>query len=187
VIELRPDHIVMIVGVRGQGKTELMKWLIRKFAERGHRILIYDCEYEHEFEEENIEVYKPSDATNVEEFDRICKRVWNRGRMIFAIESIDFFTAPKKPLSPYFKLLVHWGRRKKIGLIMTTRRIADVHKSPCSQAHHWFCFYTFLPNDVKYMKEFIGDSALRCAELKDYEFLYWSRGKVIIYPPIDIR
>ena len=184
---IKGNEVLFFVGTRGSGKTTLLKYFLKRFTGQGYRVLIYDPEHEFEFEDPNIEVYKPSDPESIEEFDSVCRKVWARKRMILAVESIDFFAIPKTPLPKYFKRIVHWGRKRGVGLWMTSRRIADVHKSPCSQVHHWFVFYTFLPNDTSYLKKFIGPRAEECKELKEYHFLYWKRGQARIYPPIKVE
>ena len=191
-IDLKFNDRIMIVGVTGSGKSELMRHLLKSYRDQGINYIIYDSQHQHgdlasyaEGEHENF-VYQPKEVDSIEEFETICRSVWRRRNLVFAIENLDFYSTPQKPQSPTFKKLVHLGRMKGIGLIMTTRRIADVHKSPCSQVRHWFIFRTFLPNDVKYLRQFIGDTADQAMKLEEHEFIYWSFNKVKICPPIRI-
>lgn len=183
-MQISQNHVTMIIGTRGSGKTELLKFLLRRF--KGYRVLIYDSEHEFEDDWEGFKVYKPYEPSSQTEFDRICGTVWEKGNYIMAVESIDFFVKPKQPLPPNFAKLVHWGRKRGIGLMLTSRRIASVHKDPCSQVHHWFIFYSFLPNDIRYLREFVGKIAEDCGSLKPYEFLYWSRGEATRFKPIKL-
>ena len=187
-IKIKSNNRIMISGINGMGKSTLFKYLIKLFDERGIRVLVYDSEHEHhKLNSRYITVYQPHSPADIIEFDKISRRVWELGDIMFAIESIDFYTSPFKPLSPYFKRCLHWGRRRGIGLMMTTRRIASVHKDVCALCNHYFLFHIYLPNDIKYLKQFIGDYAYQLKELKPYHFIYWSNGVAREYEPIPLE
>ena len=174
----------MILGLTGAGKSTLLKWLLMKIKKP---IYIYDSEYEHRKFKENMVIIRPKQTYDIYEFEVWNKYIWRQGNLVYAIENIDFFAKSYKPLPFYFAKLVGLGRKKGIGLIMTTRRIADVHKTPCSQVKHWFLFKTFLPNDIKYLKQFIGDIANELANLDNHEFIYYRVGqKPKKYKPLKV-
>jgi hypothetical protein len=104
--------------------------------------------------------------------------------MILAVESVDFYATPQQPLTPNFKKIIHWGRNRGIGVIMTSRRIANVHKDCCALNRHWFLFHCYLPNDIKYIKGFIGKTANDLPKLQPYYFIHWSGGQSEICNPI---
>lgn len=180
----------MIIGVRGSGKTYFMKALIQKHLDAGRRVILYDTEHEFsDFKHPKLTVYSPKAPASKAEFEQVCKWVWSHRRVVFAVESVEFFAVPSRDLEvdiPSFKQIVHWGRekegqiqkeKKRIGLIMTARRIASVHKDPCSQAIHWFVFSTHLPNDTKYLRQFVGKVADQARKLPRYHFVYWTSGQ----------
>jgi len=188
-INLSSSDRIMIVGVTGTGKSVLLRHLLKIYRTQIIKTIIYDSQHQHgDLERKNQAlVYQPEEVDDVEEFEKICKMVDKRSHVVFAIENIDFYSTPQKPQSPTFKRLVHLGRMKGIGLVMTTRRIADVHKSPCSQVKHWFIFRTFLPNDIEYLRKFVGTTADQAMNLPDYHFIYWSFGRVQVCNPIPLE
>lgn len=188
-IKLKKEDKILIMGFSGMGKSTLLHYLVEQFANQGHKCLVYDVEKTHTnimpFNHPKIQVYVPKGGTK-EEFNYISKQVFDKGNIIFAVESIDKFCPPQPPLPPEFWKVLHWGREKKIGLIMTSRRPADVHKDICGLVSHYFLFYTYLPNDLKWLKMFIGPTTDRLPLLKPFHFLYWHHGQTKEYKPIGI-
>jgi len=186
-MKLKGNDKIMVVGFTGSGKTHLTRHLIDLYLSQGIDVLVYDSEKEKHYDDLDDSIrYRPLTGSK-EEFDNKCREVYRRRNVVFAIESLDLYANPYKPLNehlPYLWRLVHWGRKRNIGLIMTSRRIASVHKDPCSQCKHWFIFYTFLPNDIDYMKKFVGETALKAKELQPWYFIYWSYGRAKLYAPI---
>lgn len=171
----------MIIGMRGCGKSTLFKHILNAYKSKGWNILVYDTLREHgEFKR-----YIPQDIGDVEEFDKICERVMKEAPIIFGIEEIDLYASPQS-ISPKLKQLIAIGRHYDIGLVMVTRRIADVHKLPCSQTHHWFIFKTYLPNDIVYLRQFVGDIVYKAIDLPPFHFIYWSGGEAKICKPIKL-
>lgn len=184
MIDIKSNDKAMIVGFTGSGKSYLLRYLINNFINQNVKVMVYDTEREKTFDDLPIENrYRPK-GNSIEEFDWFCADVLAHRNIVFAIESIDLFSPPFKPVPPNLWKLVHWGRKRGIGLIMTSRRIASVHKDPCSQCKHWFIFYTFLPNDVDYLRKFVGETADKAKQLKPWYFLYWTQGQAQIYSPI---
>jgi len=176
----------MLVGITGSGKSTLLKYIITNLFTRS-KILIYDSEHEHEPYTKNIRVFRPSETYSIEQFERMNQWIYETGNIIYCIENIDFFAKREKPLPFWFAKIVGLGRKRNIGLIMTTRRIADVHKTVCSQVKVWFLFRQFLPNDVYYLKQFIGEIAYKLKDLKQYHFIAYRIGeKPKVYMPINV-
>jgi len=181
---LKSNDKAMIVGVSDSGKTYLLRHLLKVFEKQGVDFLVYDSEREKTFDDlKPKQRYKPK-SSSVDEFDYVCGKVYEARNLVFAIESIDLFSPPFKPVPPNLWKLVHWGRKRNIGLIMTSRRIASVHKDPCSQCKHWFIFFTFLPNDIDYMRKFVGETAKQAENLQPRYFIYWTQNKSQVCSPI---
>jgi len=184
-ISLKSNEKSMIIGVNDMGKSVLFRHLIKQYLDAGMNVLLYDSEKEYaDFMHPNLKIYQPLEPANVEEFDDICGMVWERGHMIIAIESIDFYATPYQPMPKFLKKIIHWGRNKGIGVLMTSRRIANVHKDCCALNRHWFMFNTYLPNDIKYIKSFIGKPADQLASLDPHYFIHWCGGKAELCNPI---
>lgn len=184
-IRLKRNEKSMIVGVNDMGKSVLFRHLIKQYLDSGTKVLLYDSEKEYgDYEDPNLKVYMPTEPANVEEFDTVCKQVWERKRMVLAIESIDFYATPYQPMPPNLKKIIHWGRNRGIGVLMTSRRIANVHKDCCALNRHWFLLHCYLPNDIKYIRSFIGKPADQLSKLEPYYFLHWCGGKAELCNPI---
>jgi hypothetical protein len=98
--------------------------------------------------------YVPKEDT-LDEFEDICKGIWYKGNHLLVVEECEIYLRNKSELSPYAKQLISRGRNKGIVLWLCTRRIADLHKTPMSQANHLFLFKIYLPNDTAYISNFI--------------------------------
>ena len=184
-IHLKSNEKTMVVGVNDMGKSVLFRYLIRIYLELGIEVLYYDSEKEGKLQPApNLKIYTPEEPANVPEFDAVCAQVWERGNMVIAIESIDFYADYQKPMPPSLKKIIHWGRNRRIGVLMTSRRIANVHKDCCALNRHWFLFHCYLPNDIKYIRSFIGKPADQLPKLDPYYFIHWSGGKSELCNPI---
>lgn len=182
-ISLKFDDISIITGNRGEGKTELAKHILRLFQAQGYPVFIYDPLDEYrDFEPCR---YVPKDNLSIDEFDEVASDIWNGKNCIFLIEEVEFYASAHK-ISLMLQRLVSLGRHRGIGLVITTRRIADVHKLICSQAKNWFIFHSFLPNELDYMEQFIGETVYKAVSLEPYHFIYWTRGKAQVYEPIKL-
>lgn len=189
-INLKSNEKSMIVGVNDMGKSVLFRHLIKQLLDAGVKVLLYDSEKEYgvkyrEFPSRNLKVVQPPEVPEdvgdmdrhlIDLFDRTCRQVWDRGDMVMAIESVDFYSDPQKPLPPFLWRLENWGRNRGIGILQTSRRPAGVHKDCCALNRHWFLFHCYLPNDIKYIRSFIGKVANELPSLEPHHFIHWSGG-----------
>ncbi len=177
-INLRPTDVSMVIGQRGTGKSVLADDLLGQYDNEGHKTFCYDTVRDHP----NFKREVPSDVS-LEDFDFWAEKIYKEGNMVALVEEIDMICTSSM-IGPWFKKLVSLGRHENIGLILTARRIADVHKLPPSQAHHFFIFRCHLPNDITYLRKFIGDDVDQLSSLEDYHFLHWFNGKSQICEPV---
>jgi len=94
----------MIIGITGSGKSTLLRHLIRIYEAQGLTIILYDSQHQHgdlakEEDDRETFVYQPENVESVEEFETICRNVWRRRKVVFAIENLDFYSTPQKPQS----------------------------------------------------------------------------------------
>ena len=107
---------------------------------------------------------------------------------MLAVESIDFYAPPKADLQPNLKKIIHWGREKKIGLITTSRRPADVHKDVCGLAKGWALFHIYIENDIKWLRRFVGtEVAEALVTLEPFKFYWWETGHAELMNPISLE
>jgi len=192
-IHLKSNEKTLVLGVNDMGKSVLFRHLIQQYLDAGVKVLLYDSERERKYaswEHPNLRIYRPEVAADKPEFDKISAEVWERRRMVFAVESVDFYaqsTDIDLKQVPNFKKIIHWGRNRGIGVLMTSRRPANVHKDCVGLNRHIFLFHCYLPNDIKYLRGFVGKIADQLKDLPPYYFYHWSGGKVELCNPIPFE
>jgi hypothetical protein len=199
-IRIDPTQKYNIVGVNGQGKSVLFQYLIKCLVKEGVRVYIYDTEKQYQHIDPNLpsslRIYTPKNPGDSTEFDNFLKIIYERQEdrtnegykvtpRFIAVESIDFYAPPKADLQPYLKKVIHWGRMKKIGLLTTSRRPADVHKDVCGLAKGWALFHIYIENDIKWLRRFVGPQvAESLITLEPYKFYWWEKGRAELMNPV---
>ncbi len=176
---IESDNIITIAGMRGMGKSELARHIFKQFT----NLKVWDPLGQYtEFDN-----YVPTRGSP-EEFDAICKMIWDQSNVMFAVEECESVLGERMALTPYSFKIILQGRNRGIGLIAITRRIALLNKTVFSLSDHAFLFRFFAPNDVKYCQEFIGRQwAFRLQKLPKYHFIYYgAEGEIRECPPISI-
>lgn len=190
-IQLKPTDKISVMGNSGEGKSVLFRQIVEQLLKQGVPVVLYDSE--HEFKDQamniypNLRIYKPTHANepdNIQEFDRLCGTVYDMQNVFLAVNSIDFYTDPKRPVPMNFKKIIHWGRKRKIGYMVDSRRPADVHKDVVALCHHWFLFHCYIDNDIKWLKKFVGRQADELRTLESYHYFHWTRKGATQYQPI---
>ncbi len=97
--------------------------------------------------------------------------------MVVVDEAETFMPEGKNFPEHAFKIVMQ-GRHKNIGMIVTTKRIAELKKTIVSQAKYVIMFRHFLKNDVDYIRSFAGDKAFGLKDLHDYRFMIYSLGQM---------
>ena len=101
---------------------------------------------------------------------RICMAV---GNLELAIDEIDMFI-PIYCNCEYTLNLIKRGRHYGVSIYGTSRRPPEVSRLLSSQAHRMVCFGMNEPNDINYLRQFIGaDNAEKVKQLKKYEYVDW--------------
>ena len=180
-INLKADDVIIVIGRRGTGKSVLADYLLQQFDDAGHPTFVYDTVRDHP----NFKRETPSNPS-MEDFEIWAKKFYEQGNLIVLVEEIDMLCTSSR-IGPEFKKLVSLGRHENVGLIMTYRRIADAHKLPPSQAHHFFIFKTHLPNDISYLRTLIGNDVDQLPALEDFHFLHYHDQQSQICEPVPLE
>lgn len=203
---LRTDEDAIIIGMKGHGKSTLLKLIMKNLLNAGQRVFLYDSEKEFgNLRHPLLQVYQPK-INNLcrlsfiqkmkagekdrikDEFDPICKAIYEKGNITLIITSIERYAPVHRELSNYFGLIVNEGRKRGIGLLVESRRPATLNKDACAQNVNWFMFTTYLPNDIKWLKEFVGELTKKLILLPKYSFIRWSTGTgAQYYTPLNPR
>ena len=195
MIQIKSSDVVTITGIRGSGKS----YFLKKLMASNSCFLVYDVMQEHNNNGgvivNNLKdlqyhlskghkkiVYRPISISTIE-FDWICKAVYRMGNRTLIVEESNRVIESMK-ITKGTSELIDLGRHRNVGLVCVTRRIAVLDKLPVSQSEHIIVFKTVLPNDIKYLKEFIGELAEKASELDGYKFIYHHNGNTVLHDPI---
>lgn len=187
----------VIMGMRGCGKSHLGK-LIQKnwprrvifdpmdeYPEEKGRVIVRGW---HAFEDEIRELeaknpaafelvvkFDPETSTEEQEqvFDHCLRACYYLENVLIVIEEVQLFSSPHY-LPDWLRNVYLIGRHKGLGIIATSQRPGEVHKTIISQSHHKFCGKIEEGNDLKYLENFFRDRTPELADLKPRNFLYKS-------------
>lgn len=191
---LSSTDVITILGKRGHGKTTMCRTLQSAFP----RVLILDRlrEYnesktptfttfeglgsfliENERKTEFRAVFQfdiESDAHD-ELFNEIMRVAYYTGNLLIVIEEVHNFANPNF-LPKYLREIILTGRHQNIGLIMTSQRAAEVHKTCLSQSSQLFIGCHFERNDIQYLKSIVGEHAEKLPGVEPFKFLHYIPG-----------
>lgn len=177
-ISLKSTDRVTICGMPGTGKTTYMRSLLRGYPE----VYVYDPLDQYRDFPRHVPL-----RDNIEDFEAVCKRIWEKGNICFAVEESEMYFPQGKPLTPWAARIVLRGRNRGIGVIANTRRLAMLSKNFFSLCEHVFIFRLFSPNDISYLSAFIGDEPSRgVREMPDWAYVHYSGNLIHRCPPLRI-
>lgn len=175
-IELNSWECVTVCGGKGTGKTYLeKKGLLPHYKE------IFCFDPNGEFSE--YPSYQP-ETDSPQELEKIAKIIWNRWNCLLLVSEAELYLPVNKPLTPNVFKIVSRGRHRNTGLIADTRRIAELNKTVFSLSNHVFIFQTWSPTDLSYLKGFIPQDVKPLANLANYHFWHYTKGKAEECQPI---
>lgn len=181
---------ITIFGMTGSGKSVLCREIQKYFL----NIIIFDTLYEYKDNEgivfnnfnqfsdyiiktqyleelpNKLIIRFSPDLDETNEINNYLKMIYFRGNCTIVLEEVQNFASAYK-IPKYLKQISLTGRHKKVNFITTTQRIAEIHKSLISQAHHVFSGFTDNPIDIKTLSE-NGFSTKLVDTINQYEFLW---------------
>ena len=171
-MKIEITDIFCILGKRGSGKSELTKHFLREMDKNDYPILIMDVNGEYKRDDfPNAIIYK---SKNLEEYENQYSQKINNfinsnngGMIIF--EDVDVLVSSTHIPMPILDLVIR-GRHKNIGCMFLFRRANNIHKQILYNSHHIFIPKITLPNDIKYLSEYIPETEKIVPHLKKYEF-----------------
>lgn len=184
-IQMEHNEIIAILGRRKKGKSNYLLYLIFEFIRNNWPVILIDTEHEYDSlikSDPLLEIFQPQGvkAEKIKQLEEQCEKAVKQESCVIAIESIDFYTSPKKDLPYWLSEIVHHGRKRRgdekrgIGLIITARRISNCNNDPFALANHTIIFNTTWKNDLKRLKENIGDIGEEAKNLKPHYYIYYS-------------
>jgi len=187
-IQIGSKEIVLICGQTQTGKSNYAKYLVKQFLLRKCKVFVYDTDKEYskiEFPNKDLlTIYEPK-TFGQDEFISVINDLYQKGNMVVVIEEIELYVKSGWSIPDDVKKFFVAHAHRGLGIVMTTRRIADMHKLPAGLARHVIIFMLYLPQDVEYLAKFVGKTLAESArELPPYDFIYYFRGQSRLYQPI---
>lgn len=157
---------VLFVGKGGSGKSFYLKHMILEHCD--YPLWLWDHRHQytdlaqrgfavsHDLRElpYGRAVYQPFNLST-DHFDEFCAKADTWSNLVVAVEETHLFVGKYK-MPPHFGSIVRSGRPKGVTWIVVTRRPQDCHNSILGDAEHIFCFEMELPNDIDFMKKWVG-------------------------------
>ena len=176
MITLESWNGVTVCGMKGTGKTYLVK---KGLLPCYNDIFVFDpngefTEYPH---------YQP-ETDSPRELEKVAKVIWDRWNCLLVVSEAELYLPVNQTLPPSIFKIVARGRHRNVGLIADTRRIANLNKTVFGLSEHCFVFRHFSPTDLGYLKGFIPQDVRALADLPNYNFWHYSKGKVEVCEPI---
>ena len=186
-IEVRTDDINLITGKKTSGKSIFFKHLLKPIARRiiwdynhEHSDMGYVIHYPNQIEEEwkrgifhiVFQPYSKREA-NFWNFLQVC---WKFNNYVLGVEEVERYVRTHfmpKAYSPFIDV----GRHRGIGNYVTCRRPNKLHADIPSNADHVFCFRQHRPQEIAYLKEWIGEKAEELKTIPEYYFLHYDARK----------
>lgn len=185
---------IAILGRSGSGKS----FLAQKIASVYPRLFIFDTLYEYSNNGETVHTFEDfsenlirnensqefvtviqfdiEDSGNTQEFNEMLRCIYYRGNCTIFIDEIQNFSNVHQ-MPDWLRKTCLTGRHRQIGLIYTTQRPGELHKTILSQASKVFCGNLHTLSDIRTMSNYLGKSDNEISELPDRKFIYWIPGQ----------
>lgn len=181
-----PDtRVRLFVGMPGSGKTFLFSEQLKDMD----RLIVFDPAADYklasikayprisdivpELRKDAFRIRLESDSREMlEAVSEIC---WNVGNVTLAVDELSLFCGPNS-IGYHFGKALRLGRHRRVNVLGTTQRPADIHTIFKSVANQWFLFQTYNPRDIDYLSSF-APNAERLLNLAQYARLEWTPGE----------
>ncbi|MBI4360326.1 ATP-binding protein [Candidatus Micrarchaeota archaeon] len=193
MIRMKGTDVVVCCGMRGSGKSHFMRSVVKNTP----RYVLWDPMREHGslgMKVESLDQLRVAMRLNQkivfqgrtrsqEEFEDVAALVYKAGGFFLFVDEADQ-VMPSRKIGPRAKEFIDLGRHRNVGMFCVTRRIADLDKAPVAQVNHLFVFRTIMPQDLEYLRGFIGDDAFKAKDLSGFRFLHFDGGHVVEHEKI---
>lgn len=170
------NKILLVVGVKGSGKTFLTKRLVKTIDKQ---VIVYDTINQFtelpEMKKDDFDFRQKVRISFIRPKD--FKKAFDYPSSVVVIDEVDHYCEPEnKDHLKYLNPLIKFSRNFRIDVILTAKRLNSLKVSMRSQVDFVVIGITTELNDLKVLREYGIDVEL-VKSLKDYEFLIWSTKK----------
>lgn len=192
---IKSTDCILVMGRRGCGKSYLAKNLQSIWP----RKIIFDSlhEYTSDGESESVASFpefcaamarlkslSPDRFTLIvnfdieseasqSEFNQMLRLCYYFGNVLVVIEEVQNFSSTHQ-IPHWMKNCLLTGRHQNLGLMFTTQRPGELHKTIVSQCGHIFCGSIIEGNDLRYVSNFLRQDSQRLVSMPERRFLYFS-------------
>ena len=106
--------------------------------------------------------------------ENICRILFNLGDLMLVIEEAHDYAGTHNQDS-YFRKIATKGSHKGIGYMLSTQRPSLINKTLLTQCDYILVFNLTDPNDILYVKSFIGEKAKLVSSLPPRHFIMYHR------------
>ncbi len=182
------NRIIGIAGRKGSGKSTVA----RRILERSPRVFVFDGVSDHRWVPNSFDDLDEADQFliwaegqdyfagryipefNLEgDFEECCDLVWHQGDLLFGVEEVPMLCSASY-LPPAFDRIVRLGRHRKISVLWTAQRMAEVARRLTAATDVFILFAHTEPRDLDAIADRCGgDVARKVAGLGLHGFLVW--------------
>jgi len=197
-IKYRTNEIMVICGMIESGKSFFMKHIAKTIHRRimwdynrEHADMGYVVHFDHQIKEHFLDeglrhiVFQPY-RRSMADFEAFLRAIQPFRNYTLIIEEVErYCTSSPKYMPQILKDHIDTGaHHRATGLIVTCRRIAEVHPSITFNANHVVMFKQFRHADRKRLNKDFGIDIEALKKLKDYYYWHFYRGKLHFKEPV---
>lgn len=178
---------ITVLGQTGTGKSNFVKYLFFSFE----KVIVYD--YMHEWDERfgtivrslpaldsalskghaKVILQTPIAYTDEKDLNELFDYIfYNHYNCMIICEEIDAYAKTHK-LPQGFSNVLRLGRKKGQGLIMVSRRIAEINLSCLANSQWIISFMQFMDQDLKRLASVMGNTIWELPKLDPYWFVIY--------------
>lgn len=178
---------IVILGKRGSGKTELIKYLM---VGLNYPALVVDVVGNLKSAADKLKkngqkvqyfLVNPHDTKRVDEIFGDAMQQGNLMAYIDEADRYEYFAGVKNRMSDYINLARNYG----CGYIATARRTADISPDYLANAKYVFVFRHLHPRDIKVLTDWLDVDEKTLRSLDDHEFIVFKDGDLMFISKLE--
>lgn len=186
-IVVHSDELTAVCGMRRMGKTTLTKALIAGAQAEGTWVYAWDLTGEYSDVCDGLQVNRPDLA----QFNDVCRMMWQRGNGLLVVDECESVLGQNIRVPEYAQAIIFRGRKRGIGVLAVTHRVADMSKKFFEMCEHMFIYRLTMTSSTKRtFSDLFGDENKpwvgKIQALAPYHFLYFGAGQVRLCGPITV-
>jgi len=183
------NKIIGIAGRKGSGKSTIARRVLSRFP----RLFVFDTVADHRWVPNNFDDLDSVDEffawaegqdffagryvsqfNLAQDFEECCDLVWHTGDLLLGVEEVPMLGASASYLPPAFDRIIRLGRHRKISVLWTAQRMAEVARRLTAASDVFVLFAHSEPRDLDAIADRCGgEVAQKVSRLGLHGFLVW--------------